>query len=222
MSSSTDDFYILGHRGSPLRHHENTIASLEQALEEGAVGFETDVRTLADGSIVLFHDDEVGGRAVESLTFDELSTVSPSLTHLSEIAPLIGRATITLEVKRTGNERGIAEVINGWSGVTVSSFDHRVLRRMRGSGYAGPLGAVYYGYIDDAATYAARLGASVLYPAFRYVDRDLVTRCSEAGVAVVPWTPNDPQQWEYLLSVGCQGVITDTPGEAALWRRSLL
>src|SRR5919201_966059 len=51
---------IFGHRGSPRRFPENTIASFEEALRAGADGFETDLRLLADGAAVLFHDQQVG------------------------------------------------------------------------------------------------------------------------------------------------------------------
>lgn len=222
MTSATSHFTILGHRGSPLRQHENTLASLRLALDEGAAGFETDIRTLSDGAVVLFHDDEVGGHAVETLDFAELRAVSPSLVRLGELEPLVGDAAITLEVKRWGNEKAIFEVIRDWSNITVSSFDHRVLRRMRAAGFGGKLGVVFYGYLDEPADYAARLDASIVYPAFRYVDRDLVDQCSRAGISVIPWTPNDADHWTYLLSVGCQGVITDLPSEAVLWQQSPL
>ena len=55
----TERFLILGHRGSPKRFPENTIASFDEALRAGADGFETDLRLLSDRIAVLFHDDEL-------------------------------------------------------------------------------------------------------------------------------------------------------------------
>ena len=66
-------FLILGHRGSPKRFPENTLASFEETLRAGADGFETDLRLLFDRTPVLFHDDELR----EDLT-DRLYTAFPS------------------------------------------------------------------------------------------------------------------------------------------------
>jgi glycerophosphoryl diester phosphodiesterase len=50
-------FLVIGHRGSPARKPENTIASLERAVAvEGANAVEIDLSMTADGEIVLWHD----------------------------------------------------------------------------------------------------------------------------------------------------------------------
>lgn len=48
---------IYGHRGSRTRRPENTMLSFRLAYEEGADGIEIDIRTTADGEIVIAHDD---------------------------------------------------------------------------------------------------------------------------------------------------------------------
>src|SRR5215210_734543 len=67
----TERFLIFGHRGSPKRFPENTIASFDEALRAGADGFETDLRLLFDRTAVLYHDDELGETAIESLTYTQ-------------------------------------------------------------------------------------------------------------------------------------------------------
>ncbi|MGZ6803622.1 MAG: glycerophosphodiester phosphodiesterase, partial [Nocardioidaceae bacterium] len=48
---------ILGHRGAvDLSAPENTVASVERALVQGADGVEVDVRLTADGEVVCHHD----------------------------------------------------------------------------------------------------------------------------------------------------------------------
>lgn len=69
---------VIGHRGCAGELPENTLASFERALLEGAAVLESDVHLSRDGVPVLIHDDDVGrvceraGR-VASLSFDELS-----------------------------------------------------------------------------------------------------------------------------------------------------
>ncbi|GAA5863915.1 hypothetical protein JCM8547_005279 [Rhodosporidiobolus lusitaniae] len=45
-----------GHRGASAAFPENTLASFEAAIKDGAEGIESDVHITADGEIVMFHD----------------------------------------------------------------------------------------------------------------------------------------------------------------------
>ena len=48
---------IIGHRGASFYSPENTLSSFRLALEQGADGFELDVRLTLDGEIIAMHDD---------------------------------------------------------------------------------------------------------------------------------------------------------------------
>lgn len=50
--------WIVGHRGSPVAEPENTLESLELALDEGANAVEIDLSVTRDGNVVLWHDDD--------------------------------------------------------------------------------------------------------------------------------------------------------------------
>jgi glycerophosphoryl diester phosphodiesterase len=83
-----------------------------------------------------------------------------------------------------------------------------------------PLGITFFGYPVDLAAYAERLGATWLYPQYRYVDAEMVKSAHERGMRVVPWTANRDRDWQRLREAGCDGVITDFPTEAVAWLRS--
>src|SRR5439155_8308147 len=97
QQSMSNHFLIFGHRGSPRREPENTVASFEEALRAGADGFETDLRLLSDKTPILFHDDELDEREIETLNVDALT----SITRVRDLAPFAGRTTMILEVKRS-------------------------------------------------------------------------------------------------------------------------
>src|ERR1051325_6429949 len=118
-------FLIFGHRGSPRRFRENTIASFEETLRAGADGFETDLRLLCDNTAILFHDDEVNDVACETLTAKEI--VADQLDALNRFA---GRCTMILEVKRRGWEEVLVEHIAKWSDIVVASFDHTLIAEL--------------------------------------------------------------------------------------------
>ncbi len=52
---------IVGHRGLPTRHPENTLPSIRAALDAGADAVEIDITVTKDDRVVLWHDHEPGG-----------------------------------------------------------------------------------------------------------------------------------------------------------------
>ena len=47
---------LVAHRGYPARFPENSLEGITAALQAGAAYVELDVQSLADGTLVLFHD----------------------------------------------------------------------------------------------------------------------------------------------------------------------
>lgn len=213
-----DPFLILGHRGSPKRFPENTIASFDEALRAGADGFETDLRLLFDRTAVLFHDDELDEAEIESLTYTQCSERGAVIARLDDLGRYAGRARMILEVKRSRWEDTILEHVSGWPDAVIASFDHSVITSLRDRGATLPLGITVYGYLVDVARYAESVGATWVFPNYHYADADMVQSLHDRGMKVVPWTANRRQEWERLREIGCDGVITDLPAEAVEWR----
>jgi len=215
-------FLILGHRGSPYKERENTLASFEAALRAGADGFETDLRLLSDRTAILYHDDDVGDDACETLSARDLAERGLVVDQLDAIAAFAGRGTIVLEVKRSKWEEILIEHVAKWPGIVVASFDHTAIAELHRRDVAFPLGITYTGAIVDVVPYAQRLGATWLFPNFHFVDRALADAAHAAGLRVMPWTANRKNDWERLREVGCDGVITDFPDRAIQWRSGTL
>ena len=71
---------VIGHRGCAGEVPENTLASFERGLEDGAAILESDVHLTRDGVPVLIHDDELdrvsdGSGRVAGLRFEELAAL---------------------------------------------------------------------------------------------------------------------------------------------------
>ena len=71
---------IIGHRGAKGHVAENTIASIEKAIDLGADGVEIDVFRCLSGEIVVFHD-----KTLDKLSNGVGSIEEKSLTELKEL-----------------------------------------------------------------------------------------------------------------------------------------
>lgn len=214
----TDRFLIFGHRGSPRTAPENTIRSFEDAFRAGADGIETDLRLLSDRVAVLYHDDEAGDHEIETLTSNAILDLGVTVERLRDLEPFAARGTLVLEVKRSRWEDVLIEEVGKWRNIVIASFDHTLIAEIARRKLGIPLGLTTFGRMVGFAAYARRLGATWAFPAYRYVDVDDVKEAHDAGMRIVPWTPDRPHEWQRLRDIGCDGVITDLPAEAVAWR----
>lgn len=105
--------------------------------------------------------------------------------------------------------------------VTVQCFDHRVLRAFHERMPQVPLAAL----LDqdrpvDLVAVARDARASILSPHHRWITAPDVRALHQAGIRVIPWTANDPADWDRLMEMGVDGVITDDPGGLVAFLRS--
>jgi glycerophosphoryl diester phosphodiesterase len=211
-------FLIFGHRGSPKRFPENTLASFDECLRGGADGFETDLRLLFDRTAVLYHDDELEEAEIESLTYTQCAERGAMIERLTDLSRYAGRAKMILEVKRSKWEETLIEHVASWPDSVIASFDHSLIASLRARDPNLILGITFHGYLVGVAEYAERIGAAWCYPNYKFVDEEMVASLHARGIGIVPWTANRRAEWERLRELGCDGVITDLPAEAVEWR----
>jgi glycerophosphoryl diester phosphodiesterase len=58
---------------------------------------------------------------------------------------------------------------------------------------------------------ATEAGAKIISPVFPTVTPEKVREAHAAGLQVVPWTANKPEQWERLIEAKVDAIITDDP-----------
>jgi glycerophosphoryl diester phosphodiesterase len=102
----------------------------------------------------------------------------------------------------------------------VRSFDHRsvlTIKRCEPRLRTAILVAGTAPVAPEALVSAA--GASIYCPDVDFLDALQVQRLHGAGMAVLPWTVNDPSDWERLLGWGVDGITTDYPDRLAQFLR---
>lgn len=131
------------HRGLHDSAPENTMAAFLRAEMAGVDGIETDLRSTADGRVVLYHDRTFAGRAVAHYTYAELRAATridvPLLEHVLERS---WRVTWNFEIKtRAAGTLATALLIGqAQPGTMLSSFDHAAVEEVvQATGLEGAL-----------------------------------------------------------------------------------
>jgi len=97
------------------------------------------------------------------------------------------------------------------SRVILQSFDFRTLRAMKELAPEIQLAALYEGKPRSFVEIAQEAGAGIVSPWYPLVTREQVDAAHAAGIQVVPWTPDKPEDWDRLLDTGVDAIITDDP-----------
>ena len=216
---------LIGHRGVRGPRPENTLAAVAYALEAGLDGAEVDVQRLADGAVVLFHDNETGGVALETLSlevFKELEPQAPTLNELFELMTLYPGTLLNLELKtqgwRTnGLERCVVHALRASQvrGRTiVSSFNPLSLLRTRLYAPELRVGLLFSPDMPEllrTGSLAAWLHVDALHPFESVVDVTFMTRARRRNLMVNTWTVNDKKRITSLQALNVTAIIGDDP-----------
>jgi glycerophosphoryl diester phosphodiesterase len=97
------------------------------------------------------------------------------------------------------------------SRVTLQSFDYRTLREMKKLAPEIRRVALYSGPAKDFVEIAREAEADIVSPEFHLVTPEQVQAAHKAGLRVIPWTPDKPEDWDRLIAAGVDGIITDDP-----------
>jgi glycerophosphoryl diester phosphodiesterase len=98
----------------------------------------------------------------------------------------------------------------------IRSFDHRSVRAVQALEPALRTAVLIADTAPASVTEVARsAGASVYCPGVEFLDEPQVRQAHEAGLRVIPWTVNEPADWDRLLDWGVDGITTDFPDRLA-------
>ena len=97
------------------------------------------------------------------------------------------------------------------SRVIIQSFDFRTLRAARKIAPEIPRAALYMGLPRDLIAMTREAEATILSPHFLLISKKLVDDAHAAGFSLVPWTANEPAQWDKLIAAGVDAIISDDP-----------
>src|SRR6185312_2149858 len=202
----------IGHRGAPGHAAENTLASIEKAIEFGVDVVEIDVRRSLDGYLMIMHDarvDRTTGRRgyVHELTRDEMTGV-PTLADVIETVN--GRVAVMVELKVRVIVRDALGAV-GSHPVYLASYFHSEMLRARE--LAPEMKTIALMDAVPVSPIAFALDAKATHAGFGFdsLEPGVVELVHAAGLQVFTWTVDDPRDIAQAVSLGADGLISNFP-----------
>jgi glycerophosphoryl diester phosphodiesterase len=100
--------------------------------------------------------------------------------------------------------------------VILQSFDPRTLRVMKKLN-PGIRRAALFEQQRDWPEIAHEFDATIFSPEFHLVTAERVAQAHAAGLQVVPWTVNKPEDWARLVDARVDAIISDDPASLIAW-----
>jgi glycerophosphoryl diester phosphodiesterase len=216
----------VGHRGASALAPENTLRSIELAIEAGLDLVEVDVYLSRDGQLVVIHDEDLrrlAGRpeAVADLTAAELKRVDLGQGHgvprLAEVLDLARhRIGVYVELKgtRTGSALGELARSGASEGVELisGSFEPALVRELRDGAPHVPRSVLFRRTSSaEMVEICASVGARYAHPCFRPLDSQVIEALHGAGLLVMAPHTNDPEEARAFADLGIDVLATDDP-----------
>ena len=229
---------VLAHRGARRRAPENTLEAFAVARALGADGVELDVRRTRDGALVIHHDPgPAGGPVIVEADFADLRASVSSIPTLAEALDECAGLLVNIEIKNLPGDADwdpsdrTAELVvellaerlaDGQATgreprVVVSSFNLATVDRVRSLDSSLETALLSDGNFDplEALVVAEQHGHAGLHPVVARLEGRvagaLAMRARDRGVALRPWTVDDPAEIARLGALGYDAVITDDP-----------
>jgi glycerophosphoryl diester phosphodiesterase len=233
---------IFAHRGASAHAPENTLASFELALAQGADALELDAKLSADGHVVVFHDltldrttDGTGRlghkkladlRALDAGSFFSEKYHGEKIPLLEEVFDAVGnKVFINIELKNYTSPRDplvdrVCELVKKCGverRVLFSSFLASNLNRARQLMPEVPRGllAAEHWMGAWARSFGFAFGDyAALQPSIKDVDAREVQRVHRLKRRIHVWTVNKAEEMVRLKNWRVDGIFTDDPALA--------
>lgn len=232
-STSSNRPKIYAHRGASIDFPEHTLAAYHGAIEQGADGFECDVRLTKDSVPILWHDSTMdrtaGSRGdIAALSYMQVRDRYPQVMLFTEYLELaiVHKKDIAIETKHpvpTGHE--IEKVIEkelstyktaideaeievsimsfSWTAVQYATKNIGTNTVMLVDGIKGRL----FESLSSAKTLGPSIAAIKMRP-------QIITGAKKRGKRLFVWTVDDPKDVEFCVFSDIDVVITNKPAQA--------
>ena len=225
---------FYAHRGASADFPEHTMAAYRGAIEQGALGFECDIRLTKDEVLILWHDANMKKEAksaaiIANRTHAEIKQIYPAVMTLNELLDLAieNKKSLALETKHpvpTGNrieELVVAELHKRKDAIKKSGIDVAIMsfswfaiekiKKMDPTIKTVMLLHDFNQKLSRRFTSAKAIGPSV---EMIKKSPELVSEIKNSGKELYVWTVDSTEDLQYCASVGVDIVMTNRPAHA--------
>lgn len=231
--------FWIAHRGAGLSAPENTLAAFKLGAQSGFRAFECDVKLSQDNVAFLLHDTELnrttnGTGIASEQPWDQLARLDAGSWHSAAFAgePLLrlrdlarfciaGDYCLNLEIKPSpGQDAKTGQLVAKeasqlWHEVKstlplLSSFSDEALAAASQTAPQLPRALLLDKLSPDWLERAERLSCVAIVAHHTLFDARMMPRLRSARLRALAYTVNDRQTASELISLGVDGIITDS------------
>ncbi len=223
---------VIAHRGywKVEGSAQNSIRSLECASEVGAYGSEFDVHLTSDNVLVVFHDNEIQGKNIQTSTYAELKdlrlnngeklptleqylTRAKKLKHIRLIFELKSHATP--ERNREAAKLSV-EMVKRMKLAKRTDYISFNLDACKEFIRLAPKSNVSYLNGELSPMKLKELGFAGLDYYYKVLQKhpDWLEECKVLGLTSNVWTVDDPKLMKEMVDMGVDFITTNLPEEA--------
>ena len=228
---SNKDILVVGHRGAMGHMLENTIESVQKAIELNVDGIEIDVFKSKTGELVVYHDPFLSRLSnsnafIEQISLDSIKKIEliggyfiPTLKEIVDIIP--EKIFLNIELKGSNTAFKTNKVIIEYlkefnlspSKFIISSFRWDELKKFRDLNKDIPIAILVDSLykIDNAIKLAKEINAIALNPNNKFITKKIVNKIQSNNIKVFPYTINSPKNIKRMKLMGVDAIITDYP-----------
>ena len=228
---------IISHRGRTSRKSaDNTLASVNDAIELKVEMVEVDIRQTKDSQIVCFHDPDIQGELIRDLDYSEIIEKDSQIPTLEQVLwSAKGKIGIEIELKEPGYELEVVSIARdyfNYDKFVLKSFHPQVVERVKKIDqkiFAGLLvGSAFsleqlFFTLKEAFTCTnfKQTNADFISPYYKIFEAGWFSRFTRNNVPIQVWTVNDVESIRTLINQQVHSIITDIPEVAIGIRESL-
>lgn len=220
---------VIGHRGAMGHETENTLPSIQKAMDLGVDMIEIDVFKIKSGEIVVFHDAKLDrltnapGNIEDYYIFDLRKVIvdgGHKIPMLQDVLKLIdNKVALNIELKGAGTADRVNHIMNSYidnrnwtaDNFIISSFNWDELKEMRKYNPNVAIAVLTEEDPVDAIPVAKELNAVAINPYFKNLDLEKANEIRDAGFKIYTWTVNEPADIEAMKRIAVDGIITNFP-----------
>ena len=224
-----NNFLKIGHRGAKAYVAENTLESIQKALDIGVDMIEIDVHKCASGELWIIHDftldrttdgsGEIAKKPAEVLRKLKVEG-HYKIPQLTEVLDLVeGKCMLNIELKGLNTAEPVSKIVKEkvetgkwkYSDFIISSFQKNELFETRKLDKEVPIAVLSKASVPEAIELGKRLKASAIHPSLGIITRDNTKLSQDAGFKVNVWTVNEREDILRMIDFGVDGIISDYP-----------